>query len=119
MAAVRSVTALRRLLALNEFAESVAGARAAQELLDDLAVAHALAADGVGTELAPDIEAAAEAIRRALSGPQPMGLTSTAVQELGGLIAAMDQQERLASPAQRFGAQVVLAARRRGWVGPG
>lgn len=116
MTAVRSVSALRRLLALHEFATGVAGARAAQDLLDDLALAHALAVDGVGPELLPDIEDGSQAIRKALAGPQPMALPHAMVERLQLLMDAMDEQTRLATPAQRLGALVLLEGRRRGWV---
>jgi hypothetical protein len=116
MTAVRSTAALRRLLALHEFAEGIAGPRAAQHLLDDLVVAYTLAAAGVGPELLPWIRSAADAIGQALAGPQPMSLDRVMVERIGLLMDGLEQQERMATPAQRLGAMIVLEGRRRGWV---
>ena len=118
MTAVRGSAALRRLLAIHEFAHGAAGGRAAQDLLDNLVIAHALASDGVGAELLDDIEAAAQAIRRALAGPQPMGLPSDELQRIRCLAEAMEEQSRLATSTQRLRAEVALVARRMGWVSP-
>ena len=117
MTAVRSTAALRRFLALAAFAQGTAGARDAQDLLDDLLLAHSLAGQGVGEDLQPWIESAADAIRVALAGPQPMSLERAMVERLGLLADGLEQQLALAEPAQRLRAEVELVARRRGWVG--
>jgi hypothetical protein len=108
---------VRLLLALDEFGRAVAGHRAAQDLLDDLALADALARRGVGPELQPDLEAAAEAIRRALEGPRPMSLPTPELDRMRDLVDAMSHQQRLATADEFHAAQFELAARRRGWVG--
>jgi hypothetical protein len=118
MTAVPTTTALRRFLALAAFAQGTAGARDAQDLLDDLLLAHSLAGQGVGEDLVPWLESAAEAIRDALAGPQPMTLPRVMVERLGLLADGLEQQMSLATPAQRLRAEVQLVMRRRGWVFP-
>jgi len=88
------------LLALADFANGTAGRVAWQDLDDMRRVAVELARAGIGSEMLPLADHAAEVLARAAAGTQPMRVKGADLVALRDLQAAHDRQRSMATRAE-------------------